>query len=59
VIGIFGEPGGGDGQFMQPTSLAFLLDGRLLVSDETANRIVILSTPLAAPGASPAASPPA
>jgi len=59
VIGISGEPGGGDGQFVQPTSLAFLPDGGLLLSDATTNRIVTLSTPLAAPGASPAASPPA
>jgi hypothetical protein len=59
MIGIFGEPGSGDGQFSQPTCLAFLPDGRLLVSDETTNRIMILSTPLAPPGASPVSSPPA
>jgi hypothetical protein len=59
VIGIVGEPGRGEGTFVKPTDMAFLPDGRLLVSDESANRIVILSTPLAPPGASPVASPPA
>jgi hypothetical protein len=59
IIGIFGEPGSADGQFLQPTSMAFLPNGRLLVRKETTNRIVILSAPLAAPGASLAASPPA
>ena len=42
VIGHYGVPGRGDGQFFNPWSLTVMKDGRILVADTGNHRIVEL-----------------